>query len=120
MYVPQESFFTPEASVFDVVAEGLGDLRDVLRRYHYVSQQLEHGENGSSHKELHDLQTELETQNGWQFDAAIKQTISELGLPENEIIANLSGGQKTCGIGTSMGTKTRYLLLDEPDQPFRH
>ncbi|WP_038312903.1 ATP-binding cassette domain-containing protein, partial [Kingella kingae] len=36
VYVPQESVFDGEASVFDVVSQGLGDLRDVLRRYHQV------------------------------------------------------------------------------------
>ena len=30
VYVPQESFFDPEANVFDVVAEGLGELRHHL------------------------------------------------------------------------------------------
>ena len=69
VYVPQESFFEPTESVFDIVAEGLGGLRDILRRYHQVSQQLEHGEDAALLKELHDLQTELEAQNGWQFDA---------------------------------------------------
>ncbi|WP_238373687.1 ATP-binding cassette domain-containing protein, partial [Kingella kingae] len=41
VYVPQESVFDGEASVFDVVSQGLGDLRDVLRRYHQVSHALE-------------------------------------------------------------------------------
>ncbi|MDO5059162.1 MAG: ATP-binding cassette domain-containing protein [Neisseria sp.] len=115
VYVPQESFFDDEASVFDVVAEGLGALRDILRRYHQVSLQLENGENEALLKELHDLQTELETQNGWQFDAAIKQTIGELGLPENEKIGNLSGGQKKrVALAQAWVQKPDVLLLDEP------
>lgn len=115
VYVPQESFFAPQATVFDVVADGLGSLRDILRRYHHVSQQLENGENAALLKELHELQTELETQNGWQFDAAIKQTISEIGLPENETIANLSGGQKKrLALAQAWVQKPDVLLLDEP------
>ncbi|OSI11445.1 ATP-binding cassette domain-containing protein [Neisseria zoodegmatis] len=115
VYVPQESFFDPQATVFDVVADGLGSLRDILRRYHHVSQQLENGENAALLKELNELQTKLEVQNGWQFDAAIKQTISEIGLPENETIANLSGGQKKrLALAQAWVQKPDVLLLDEP------
>ncbi|MDO5069163.1 MAG: ATP-binding cassette domain-containing protein [Neisseria zoodegmatis] len=115
VYVPQESFFDPQAAVFDVVAEGLGSLRDTLRHYYHISRQLEHGGNEALLKELHELQTELEAQNGWQFDAAIRQTISEIGLPENEITANLSGGQKKrLALAQAWVQKPDVLLLDEP------
>ncbi|MBF1288655.1 MAG: ABC-F family ATP-binding cassette domain-containing protein, partial [Neisseria sp.] len=43
VYVPQESFFDKDATVFDTVAEGLGEIRDLLRRYHHVSHELENG-----------------------------------------------------------------------------
>jgi len=93
VYVPQESVFPPEASVFDIVSEGLGTMRDVLRRYHQISHELEHSQNNDLIKELNTLQNQIEAQNGWQFDAAIRQTISELGLPENEIIVNVQGDE---------------------------
>ena len=115
VYVPQESQFAPDASVFNIVSEGLGAMRDVLRRYHQISHELEHSQNNDLIKELNALQNQIEAQNGWQFDAAIRQTISELGLPENERIGNLSGGQKKrVALAQAWVQKPDVLLLDEP------
>lgn len=115
VYVPQESFFDKDATVFDTVAEGLGEIRDLLRRYHHVSHELENGSSEALLKELNELQLEIEAKDGWKLDAAVKQTLGELGLPENEKISNLSGGQKKrVALAQAWVQKPDVLLLDEP------
>ena len=115
VYVPQESFFDKDETVFDTVAEGLGEIRDLLRRYHHVSHELENGSSEALLKELNELQLEIEAKDGWKLDAAVKQTLGELGLPENEKIGNLSGGQKKrVALAQAWVQKPDVLLLDEP------
>lgn len=106
VYVPQESFFDKDATVFDTVAEGLGEIRDLLRRYHHVSHELENGSSEALLKELNELQLEIEAKDGWKLDAAVKQTLGELGLPENEKSATSPAVRKSVSLWHRLGCKS--------------
>lgn len=112
VYVPQESQFNELDTVFDTIALALGDIQTLLTEYHELSLKI-HDE--ASLQRLNNLQNELENRNGWQFDTLVRQTISELALSENELIANLSGGQKKrVALAQAWVQKPDILLLDEP------
>ncbi|MGN6862020.1 ATP-binding cassette domain-containing protein, partial [Neisseria sp. P0021.S004] len=115
VYVTQESCCDKDATVFDTIAEGVVEIRNLLRRYHHGSQELEKGSSEALLKELNELQLEIEAKDGWKRDAAVKQTLGELGVPENEKIGNLSGVQKKrVALAQAWGQKPDVVLRDEP------
>src|SRR5512135_2261481 len=72
-YVSQEPPLDAEATVFDAVAAGLGELQQIIKDYHHLSHQL--AEPDADHEALLErmqhLQTKLEAQDGWAVQARI-------------------------------------------------
>src|SRR5690606_7624276 len=76
-------------SEFDVVAEGLGEVCQWLAQFHHLIHAAEVDSDS-----LADVQTKIETANGWTLDARVADTLDRLSLDGEVEFARLSGGMK--------------------------
>jgi len=107
--VPQDFI----GSVYDCVAQGIGELGGVITNWHHAA--IASTTDPAALQLMQRYQDQIEAHNAWNLENRISSTISRLSLVPDQSFEELSGGMKRrVLLGQALVAEPDLLLLDEP------
>ena len=119
-YLEQEPKLDPNKSVMENVMDGMGEVRDLLKRYEEVSMKfaepMTDDEMNALIEEQAALQEKIDACDGWNIERTIQIAMDALRCPPSDAdVTKLSGGEKRrVALCRLLLQKPDMLLLDEP------
>lgn len=119
-YLEQEPQLDPKKNVMENIMDGLGETRDLLKRFEEVSmrfgEEMTDDEMNDLINEQAELQEKIDACNGWDLERTIEIAMDALRCPPADAdVTKLSGGEKRrVALCRLLLQKPDMLLLDEP------